>query len=213
MMNSSRIKDLTGKKFGMLTPVRIVGHKPLRWECVCDCGNIHVVTANNLRNGSTISCGCAHRRGNPKHNQCYTRVYRIYAKIKRRCLVKNDPAYPSYGGRGIHMCDEWLNSFDAFSEWAYSNGYDDSLTIDRIDNDGDYCPENCRWASVKTQNNNQRRNVKYTYMGETKTLASWCEKMNISYGRTWWRINSGWSFEEAVNYKSDARIEKRKKGD
>ena len=199
MRNTSKIKDLTGQKFNMLTAIRIAQRTRLKWECKCDCGNTCLVRPENLVRGKQKSCGCLSHHGNPKHNQSYTRVYRIYAKIKRRCFIEDDPAYPRYGGRGITMCDEWKNSFEAFSKWAYDNGYRDDLTIDRIDNDGNYCPENCRWADIYCQANNTRTNNYQTLNGETKTLSMWCREKGKSYKVVWYRLSKGWTFEDAIS--------------
>lgn len=193
-----RFVDLKGKKFGKLTVIELESRTPIRWKCLCDCGNYHSVLSSNLTSGNVKSCGCVHKIGNPVHGKCYTRVYRIYAKIKRRCLVADDIAYPNYGGRGITICDKWKNDFLSFYEWAMTNGYSDELTIDRIDNNKGYCPENCRWTDYKNQNNNTRRNRYITYKGEIKTLKQWCEEFQISYKRTHWRLQHGWSFEEAI---------------
>ena len=116
----------------------------------------------------------------------------------RRCYIKEDIAYPRYGGRGIKMCDEWKNSFIAFYKWSCDNGYSDNLSIDRIDNNGNYCPENCRWADNYTQANNKRNNRVFEYKGKCLTLSEWCKILNIPYKRTYYRINSGWSFEDAI---------------
>lgn len=199
MRNTSKIRDITGQKFNMLTAIRIAERNPLKWECKCDCGNLCIVRAGNIINGKQKSCGCLSHKGNPIHGQCYTRVYRIYAKIKRRCFVKDDPAYPRYGGRGITMCDEWKDSFENFSEWAYANGYADNLSIDRIDNNGSYTPENCRWSDLYCQANNKRNNVIYCYEGKTQTLPNWCREKNMSYKAVWYRLSKGWPFEKAIS--------------
>lgn len=198
MRNTAKIKDLTGQKFNRLTVLGIASRNPLFWECKCDCGNITRVRTSNLKRGQVKSCGCLQRHGNPVHNQCYTRVYRIYAKMLRRCFVPDDPRYPDYGGRGITMCDEWKNSFVAFSEWAYANGYADNLTIDRIDNDGDYCPENCRWGNKYEQANNKRNNRVFTYKGKTQTLARWCKEYDMPYTTVHYRVSHGWTFADAI---------------
>ena len=211
MRNQSKIKDLTGQKFNHLTPVKIVQHNPVYWLCRCDCGNFTTVLSSNITGGKVKSCGCIHHRGNPKHGHCHTRQYRIYAKIKRRCFVENDPAYKDYGGRGITMCDEWRESFEAFYEWSVNNGYSDDRTIDRIDNDGNYCPENCRWADKNTQANNTRANRYITIGDKTHTLSEWSKICGVPYKRVWVRIKSGWSVIDALSYDKDARI--YKKGD
>ena len=202
--------DITNQKFNHLTAVKLISRKPTRWLCLCDCGNYTSVLTSNLKSGAVKSCGCIHHKGNPKHLQSNTRVYRIYAKIKRRCFVPEDAAYHNYGGRGITMCEEWKNSFLSFSKWAYQNGYKDELSIDRIDNDGNYCPENCRWVDEKEQANNRRSNRVFTYNGRTQNLSQWCKELNLKYGRIHSRLSRGWSFEDAVSYDFDARIVKRK---
>lgn len=163
--------DLTGQRFGKLTavfPVPDNAHRA-RWHCVCDCGNEKDVLQQNLTNGHVRSCGCLHADVNRKkiaaynssagresHHETKTRLYRIWIGIKSRCLGKTASSFKSYGARGISVCDEWKNSFSAFREWALQNGYSDSLTIDRIDVNGDYCPDNCRWVTVSVQQFNKR---------------------------------------------------------
>lgn len=209
MRNTSKIIDITGQKFNKLTVLGIASRNPLYWRCRCDCGNIINVRTSNLKRNQVKSCGCIHHNGNPIHNLCHTRLYRIRAKIIRRCYVKEDPAYPSYGGRGIKMCDEWRNSVESFFDWAISNGYSDELSIDRINNDGDYTPNNCRWANSKEQSNNRRSNINITINGETKTMTEWCEETGVSYKRAHARMRAGWDAAEAVTFKGDARKNKR----
>lgn len=129
----------------------------------------------------------------------HTRLYKILHKIKFRCYNPKYPQYHYYGGRGIKMCQEWLDSFDAFKEWALSNGYDESLSIDRIDVNGDYEPGNCRWATAKQQSRNKRNNIMIFHDGETKCLAEWCEKYNLNYPTILKRIRQhGWDKEKAI---------------
>ena len=201
MRSTWKIRDLTGQKFNMLTAIKIAERNPLKWECICDCGNVCKVRANNLTRGKQKSCGCLSHKGNPTHKQCYTRVYRIYAKIKRRCFAEDDPSYPRYGGRGITMCDEWRESFESFANWSYANGYRDDLSIDRIDNNGNYTPDNCRWADSYSQANNKRNNRFISYQGKTQTLANWCKEKNMSYNVVWFRLSQGWTFEDAISKK------------
>lgn len=211
MRNTSKIIDITGQKFNHLTALKIESRNPLKWLCRCDCGNLHVVSALNLRFGHVKSCGCLQKRGNPTHNQSNTRLYRIYAGIKRRCYNKHEPAYPRYGGAGLVMCDEWKNDFTAFYNWAIKNGYDESLTIDRIDNTKGYSPDNCRWADMKAQSNNRTNCIMFTHNGKTQTVKQWCNELGLNVGTVYSRIDRGWPVDEAILYRNDARINKRRK--
>lgn len=169
------------------------------YKCVCDCGNIKFTTGKLLRNGECKSCGCIKSKGNhTTHGKTHTRLYSIYRKIKQRSYNTKDGAYPNYGGRGIHICDEWLHDFQTFYNWSMENGYKDNLTIDRIDVNGNYEPSNCRWVDRKTQNNNTRRNVHITYNGKTQTISQWSEELNIKYSTIQDRYHKGWNDKECL---------------
>lgn len=138
-----------------------------------------MVLMNNI--GRVKSCGCLINH-NLKHGMYKTKLYNVWYGIKRRCLHKNDPHYENYGARGISVCDEWKDDFLAFYNWAIENGYDENkkLSIDRINVNGNYEPNNCRWVTMKTQQNNRRNNHRITYKGETKTLQQWAEHFNFN---------------------------------
>ena len=148
-----RVKNLIGRKFGNLKVIEYVrrerGHVFL--HCQCDCGGMTTVRASDLKRGHTQSCGCLEKEAKTIHNGRWTRLYGIWCGMKRRCNNPKCESYKYYGERGITVCDEWKNDFAAFRDWAMANGYDDTLTIDRIDNDGDYCPENCQFIT-KSEN-------------------------------------------------------------
>lgn len=154
------------------------------WKCKCDCGSVISVRGNDLHTGHTKSCGCYNLdkiiERNTTHNMKHTRLYHTWCNIKSRCNYKNRPDYHRYGGRGIKVCKEW-EDFTNFYNWAMNNGYEDDLTIDRIDVNGNYEPSNCRWVDIITQANNTRRNLYITINGETKSLRQWYRIYNPNY--------------------------------
>lgn len=182
--------DLTGKRFGKLYVVGVDagGGRKTKYICQCDCGNIKSIRSDALIGGMTRSCGCIKRdqdrinlTANHSHKMSGTRIYGIWQGLKGRCENENNPRYDRYGGRGIKVCDEWDKSFEAFYKWAIDNGYSENLTIDRIDNDGDYSPQNCKWSTNDEQCNNRSTCIYITIGNETKTLMQWCEIFNIDY--------------------------------
>lgn len=172
-------------------------------ECVCDCGSNNVRRLYNLlyaKPERRISCGCLRKEIAFKHGYTIknSRLYSIWRGIKQRCLNEKDPAFENYGARGVTICSEWSNDFMAFRKWALNNGYEENLAIDRINNDGHYEPNNCRWTDYTTQNRNKRNNRILTYLGETKTLVEWSEdaRCKFSYQVLVNRLHSGWGVEE-----------------
>ena len=158
-----RVVDLTGKQYGRLTVLErqgsLNGHAA--WKCICKCGKVIVTRSCDLRSGKTTSCGCFHNEMvaniTKSHELCGTRIYNIYSDMIQRCYNPKGTGYKNYGGRGIRVCDEWKNDRQQFFDWAKSSGYSEKLTLDRIDNDGNYEPSNCRWATPSEQRVNQRR--------------------------------------------------------
>lgn len=202
----SRRIDLTGQRFGRLVVEGFAytdKHRRSVWKCRCDCGKEKNIGMQPLRDGRIKSCGCKKVEilceRNRTHGHSDTRLYDIWSGMIDRTERKNSHAYKDYGGRGISICKEWRDDFEAFYEWAINHGYQDNLTIDRIDVNGIYCPENCRWATRKEQANGTRRNAKILYKGETLTLQQWAERVHIHKGTLWNRLNAlGWSVEEAL---------------
>lgn len=181
--------DLTGRKFGRLTVIENAGrdrHRCVLWRCRCECGCETIVTSSHLISGFTKSCGCYRREVTRDrktiHGHRYERLYGIWKNMKSRCNNPDDSHYGSYGERGIFVCDEWENSYDNFSEWAVNNGYDDELTIDRINNDDGYYPDNCRWADRFVQANNKQTSRYVTYNDVTHTISVWSRLFNIHRG-------------------------------
>ena len=199
--------DITGEKFGKLTVLKRVGKDGsfATWLCVCDCGRETIVRSRSLWSGNTKSCGCSHYfKGsahiNYKHGQSKSKLYNVWNGLKARCFNKNTKEYQYYGARGINMCAEWKENFQSFYFWAKENGYLSGFSLDRIDNNGDYEPANCRWVTKAEQNNNKRSNVRISFKGQSKTMKQWADSFGISYKLLHSRINKlGWSFEKAIS--------------
>lgn len=184
--------DLTGQKFDRLTVIKRMKntkHNHAQWLCECICGKSSIVCSNSLRNGTTRSCGClqqeARIKNNTKHGYVYHKLYAIWNSMIQRCNNPKNKGYHNYGGRGIAVCDRWLE-FKSFLEDMGNRP--EGLTLDRIDNDRDYCKENCRWATYAQQNRNYRRNVFITINNETKCLKDWCQELNLNYSMVCSRI-------------------------
>lgn len=195
-----KVIDLTGQRFGRLVVIERAGKigSHISWICQCDCGNItKPISGNNLKKGHVKSCGCLYR----KHEMHGTRLYSIWNGMKSRCYNENHIHYNDYGGRGITVCDEWKDDFQAFYDWAMANGYQEEMTIDRKDVTGNYEPSNCRWTTMKEQQNNRRNNIVITYNGKTQTLSQWANDTGIDYHKLLMRLSRGWSIERTLSEK------------
>jgi hypothetical protein len=177
----------------------------VRWICQCDCEDktIQTVQANHIRDGKSLQCQkCAHKitgSHNSTHRETDSRLYNIWSSMKGRCNNPNDQAYERYGQRGISVCFDWNNSYENFRDWALSHGYKNTLSIDRIDNNGNYCPENCKWATEVEQANNRSNNRYITYNNQTHTLTEWEKITGLKRGVIAKRIDKhGWSIEKAL---------------
>lgn len=194
--------ELVGKRFGKYVVTKIISHNPIMCECHCDCGNVKIVRADDLRSSKIVSCGCYKSSQTTKrqiiHGESGSRLYRIYENMLTRCNNPKSSYYHVYGGRGIKVCKEWENSPQAFFDWAKNNGYDNNLSIDRIDNDKGYCPSNCRWATVEEQAQNKRNTIYLEYKGERKTIYEWSKETGLSATILRRRIRDGWSAERAI---------------
>ena len=198
-------KDLTGKKFNMLTvqSFAYIKESHAYWNCICDCGKTSVVCGSRLISNRTRSCGClgpglSRTRNATQNGASKTRLYRLLYGMRDRCYNKNGKDYKNYGGRGIRICDEWLQNPNTFIQWANDNGYKNGLSIDRINVNGNYEPNNCRWVSAKTQANNRRSNLIITFEGKTMSAAEWCELKGWNRHVIPERLRKGWSLERAM---------------
>lgn len=199
----SRAKDHTGERYGFLTAISYIGKDKYGksiWLCRCDCGVEKNYLANMLVTKHATSCGLCTKRHYAEKRKLPLRdssMYRKYCKMIDRCHNPNSPFWGRYGGRGIYVCDRWRESFDKFLEDMGIPG--NGMSLDRIDNDGPYSPENCRWATSKEQNRNRRSNTKITYMGKTKVITEWAEELGVSVQAISYRLKSGYSPEDAVS--------------
>ena len=201
MSRAEKIRlDLIGQKFGELTVVEfshISKHQKTMWKCKCDCGTEIIVQGSHLKSGHTTSCG-KHKEPTVEHGLTNTRLYRIWASMKTRCTNQKNKNFHQYGGRGINICDEWLNDFETFYNWAMATGYNDLLTLERIDNNSDYCPSNCKWISIQEQQNNKRTSRFIEAYGEKHTVAEWGKKLGLNPGTIRTRLRAGDTGEKAL---------------
>lgn len=203
-----RFIDLAGQRFGKLVVLEQSERTNcgrVRWLCQCDCGNCTTAQANDLRSGKVVSCGCYGKSiiGNVsrKHGMTGTRLHVIWKNMRSRCTNGKHPAYKRYGGSGISVCDEW-GDFSVFAEWAVSSGYADKLTIDRIDNNKGYFPDNCRWVTIEAQSSNRRTNRLYKGM----CVKDWLEVLNWPKSKYKYRLRSGKPLHECLGLPSDGSI-------
>ena len=203
-----KLVNLIGQTFGRLTVVERGPndkHKRAQWWCRCSCDDQQLVLkrGNDLQSNRVQSCGCWRSEStvirSTSHGETNTRLYQIWHNMKNRCYNQNDPYYECYGGRGITVCDEWKESYENFSSWAICNGYNDTLTIERKNVDGNYCSENCTWATQRTQANNRRNNHYITYNGERHTIAEWEIILKLNTGTIKNRIKLGWDTDKIFN--------------
>ena len=209
------MKDLTGQRFGRLVVIKPEYKKNRRWYwlCKCDCGNEKIIRGSHIGK-ATKSCGCLSKeltiernKNHITHNMAHTRIYGIWSGIKQRCENKNGTGFKHYGGRGIMMCKEWEKDFMSFYKWAIKNGYNDYLTIDRIDVNGNYEPSNCRWITKWEQSRNTRRSRYITYHGRTQILKDWCKELQLNYSTIQHRIKKmHYTPEQAFETKIGATI-------
>ena len=187
-----KYRDISGNKFGRLTAIKPSGRTKagaVIWECLCDCGTKKEVVSGSLINGDTKSCGCYGKEhpSHLKHGGKGKRLYEIWKGMNERCNTATSCSYAHYGGRGIRVCEEW-GDYPTFRDWSIANGYTDKLTIDRINNDGNYEPLNCRWSTMKQQARNTSRTVYATIFGVKKPFIEWCEILGIDYKTAWQRV-------------------------
>ena len=200
-----KVIDLSGLKFGRLKVLEYVGldsNNQALWKCICECGCETTVLGKLLRNGHTKSCGCYKREQtivcNTTHGLCKHPLYNVWCHMKRRCYNIDYPDFKDYGARGISICDEWRYDFKSFYDWSMKNGYKPGLYIDRINNDGNYEPSNCRWTNMSVQANNTRRIHAITYNGKTQSMLNWCKELDMDYYTVRSRLNNyHWTVERA----------------
>ena len=201
--------DYLGKKYNRLTVIGFE-HRGAHWwwKCECDCGNIKVVYPRKVLNGHTSSCGCIRKERvksftelyRTKHGDTGTRLHYIWSGMRSRCENPNNKDYHNYGERGISVCKEW-DEYTNFKEWAINNGYTDDLSIERIDVNGNYCPENCTWIPLENQSLNTRASYRVMYHGQERVFGELIREKGLKYGPTYNRVKiHGWSVEKAIDF-------------
>lgn len=205
----NNFKDITGQRFGKLVVLK-VAYKDKRhechWLCKCDCGSETTTTGNRLRSGKTKSCGCIQKAmrdaGNHKsHGMTKSRLYYEWCNMKSRCDNQGNIMFKNYGGRGIKYCDAW-KKFEGFRDWALNHGYNDTLTLERLDVNKNYEPDNCEWIPIEKQYLNRTDSHFLTAFGKTQTIKEWADETGLKYDTIHARIKYyGWSIEDALSVK------------
>ena len=204
----AKSKDITGKKFGKLTAIKLDHIERTKtgtvhyWLYRCDCGNEKVIRKGEVSQGGSQSCGCflkeSVQKRSKKHGQSHLRLYHIMHDMKQRCLNPNNKNYKHYGARGITIYKDWLDNFDSFYNWAINNGYKENLTIERINFNGNYEPNNCKWILLNEQSKNTRRTRFITVNNETYCLGDWAKKFNMKYNTLKYHIDKDSNYIEKL---------------
>lgn len=205
MINIAKLRDLTGQKFGRLTVINRGNNNPQgkpKWNCLCDCGCIKEFNPSSLLNGTCKSCGCLQRElasiRMTKSGESRTRLYKIWNNMNLRCNKEKNKDYKDYGERGITVCEEWKD-FLQFKEWSINSGYQENLTIDRINVNGNYSPLNCKWSTRSEQSNNCRSCIFITRENKTKTITQWSKELGFKSGTILRRYHAGTPIENLFN--------------
>jgi hypothetical protein len=197
-----RFVDITGENFGRLTANNVIGrnkHNQLLWNCTCECGNETVVLGFLLRQGQTQSCGCLHRDVMQTvfvtHGKAGTPIYAVWRSMMQRCYDKNSHAYDRYGGRSVSVCERWQDFTNFYADMGERQ---EGMSLERVDNDGDYSPENVVWADSKAQARNRRSTIYLEHDGQRKSMAEWAEETGVKIATLWARVNRGMPVDIAL---------------
>ena len=207
----AKMIDLTGQVFGRYKVISFYARTPVRWNCICLCGNKRVVRSGNLKAGISKSCGCLSRekiiKYNTKHNLCNKHpLYGVWKNIKQRCLNPNNPRFDYYGGRGVSICNQWVQDFISFYTWSLANGWEDGLQIDRIDNNGNYGPSNCRFTTNQINSTNRRDSHNIKVYNQTLNRSEIARKFNIPYGKLRHRLGKGQDVHQILRELSNVTL-------
>lgn len=194
-----KLIDLCGQKFNKLLIVERRGSDKLGhplWLCKCDCGNYKICRGDKVKTGKIKSCGCNNQQQD--HGLCHTRLYHIFVGMKDRCYNKHNSRYKNYGNRGIKICDEWLTDFVKFYSWAMENGYREGLTIERVDVNGNYEPNNCSWITIEEQQKNKTNSIILDYNGKSLCISEWAKILNIPASKLYRQYHKGLPVEQIL---------------